>query len=226
MPRVLPSRSALGPRRERLAAPQRRHDRLLHVQAVLRLVPHAALRAVNHRRRHFLPAALINHRQHHIDSSRTAGTGEAIAIDFIKLVRHVEMWEFLAQRFMVFPMDRAAETVEQSGFGKHIGTGANGANRHPVKGEPPQFCDQERMVLPLNINPAAHHDIRHRTDIGDAAIGFTGMDLETAARELFDVVKNGIVKVEVNQTYALKDAAQAHRDLEARKTTGSTVLLP
>ena len=51
-------------------------------------------------------------------------------------------------------------------------------------------------------------------------------DLETAARELFDVVKNGIVKVEVNQTYALKDAAQAHRDLEARKTTGSTVLLP
>ena len=51
-------------------------------------------------------------------------------------------------------------------------------------------------------------------------------DLETAARELFDVVKNGIVKVEVNQTYALKDAAIAHADLEGRKTTGSTVLLP
>jgi NADPH2:quinone reductase len=34
------------------------------------------------------------------------------------------------------------------------------------------------------------------------------------------------VKIEVNQTYALKDAAQAHRDLEARKTTGSTILLP
>ena len=51
-------------------------------------------------------------------------------------------------------------------------------------------------------------------------------DLEAMAAELFDVVKSGKVKIEVNQTYALKDAAQAHRDLEGRKTTGSTVLLP
>jgi NADPH2:quinone reductase len=51
-------------------------------------------------------------------------------------------------------------------------------------------------------------------------------DLEAMATELFDVVKSGKVKIEVNQTYALKDAAQAHRDLEGRKTTGSTVLLP
>ena len=43
------------------------------------------------------------------------------------------------------------------------------------------------------------------------------------ANDLFDVVKAGAVKIEINQTYALKDAAQAHRDLEARKTTGSTV---
>jgi len=51
-------------------------------------------------------------------------------------------------------------------------------------------------------------------------------DLEAGAAELFDVVKSGKVKIEINQTYALKDAAQAHRDLESRKTTGSTVLLP
>jgi NADPH:quinone reductase len=51
-------------------------------------------------------------------------------------------------------------------------------------------------------------------------------DLETMAAELFDVVKSGKVKIEVNQTYALKDASQAHRDLQGRKTTGSTVLLP
>ena len=51
-------------------------------------------------------------------------------------------------------------------------------------------------------------------------------DLEAMAAELFDVVKSGKVKIEVNQTYALKDAAQAHRDLQGRKTTGSTVLLP
>jgi NADPH2:quinone reductase len=51
-------------------------------------------------------------------------------------------------------------------------------------------------------------------------------DLEAAAKELFDVVKTGKVKIEINQTYKLQDAAQAHRDLESRKTTGSTVLLP
>ncbi len=51
-------------------------------------------------------------------------------------------------------------------------------------------------------------------------------DLIYSAQELFDVVTQGIVKIEVNQTYALADAATAHRDLEARKTTGSTVLIP
>jgi NADPH2:quinone reductase len=51
-------------------------------------------------------------------------------------------------------------------------------------------------------------------------------DLEKAVEELFDAVLRGAVKVEVRQTYALKDAADAHRDLEARKTTGSTVLVP
>jgi NADPH:quinone reductase len=51
-------------------------------------------------------------------------------------------------------------------------------------------------------------------------------DLEAGASELFDVIKSGKVKIEINQTYKLQDAAQAHRDLEGRKTTGSTVLLP
>ncbi|MXY17463.1 MAG: zinc-binding dehydrogenase, partial [Acidobacteria bacterium] len=49
--------------------------------------------------------------------------------------------------------------------------------------------------------------------------------LETTANDLFDVVAAGVVKVEINQTYQLADAARAHRDLEARRTTGSTVLL-
>ncbi len=54
----------------------------------------------------------------------------------------------------------------------------------------------------------------------------TRADLVNTAGELFDVVAKGIVKVTVNQTYPLHDAAQAHRDLESRKTTGSTVFLP
>jgi NADPH2:quinone reductase len=48
-------------------------------------------------------------------------------------------------------------------------------------------------------------------------------DLLTAANDLFGVVKSGAVKLAINQTYPLRDAAQAHRDLESRKTTGSTV---
>ena len=51
-------------------------------------------------------------------------------------------------------------------------------------------------------------------------------DLLANAGELFDVVSKGVVKIKVNHTYPLKDAAHAHRDLEARKTTGSIVLLP
>jgi NADPH2:quinone reductase len=51
-------------------------------------------------------------------------------------------------------------------------------------------------------------------------------DLETVAADLFDVVQKGAVKIQVNQTFALRDAAKAHIALEARKTTGSTVLIP
>ena len=49
-------------------------------------------------------------------------------------------------------------------------------------------------------------------------------ELEMAARELFDVVESGKVKIEIKQRFALKDAAEAHRALEARKTSGSTIL--
>lgn len=54
----------------------------------------------------------------------------------------------------------------------------------------------------------------------------TRAELEATARELFDVIAKGAVRVRVAQTYPLRDAERAHRDLEARKTTGSTLLLP
>jgi NADPH2:quinone reductase len=54
----------------------------------------------------------------------------------------------------------------------------------------------------------------------------TRKELTESANALFEKVLDGDVKIEVNQTYPLQDAAQAHTDLEARKTTGSTVLLP
>jgi NADPH2:quinone reductase len=51
-------------------------------------------------------------------------------------------------------------------------------------------------------------------------------DLEAIARETFGAVKKGWIKVQLNQRYKLVDAAQAHRDLEARKTTGASVIIP
>ena len=51
-------------------------------------------------------------------------------------------------------------------------------------------------------------------------------DLLIHARDLFEVVEKGVVKVEIRQTYPLSDAARAHRDLEGRRTTGSSILLP
>ncbi|RUX23681.1 quinone oxidoreductase [Mesorhizobium sp. M2A.F.Ca.ET.042.01.1.1] len=51
-------------------------------------------------------------------------------------------------------------------------------------------------------------------------------DLVASADALFDVVKSGAVEIKINQRYALKDAGNAQADLEARKTTGTTVLIP
>ncbi|MGC2164430.1 MAG: zinc-binding dehydrogenase, partial [Gallionella sp.] len=51
----------------------------------------------------------------------------------------------------------------------------------------------------------------------------TRPQLEENSADLFGMVGSGKVKIHVNQTYPLKEAAQAHRDLEARKTTGSTI---
>ena len=51
-------------------------------------------------------------------------------------------------------------------------------------------------------------------------------DLEASAQALFEAIASGVVKIEINQRYALKHAAKAHADLEARKTTGASVLIP
>ena len=51
-------------------------------------------------------------------------------------------------------------------------------------------------------------------------------DLRAMADDLFEVVGSGAVKIPMNQKYPFKDAAKAHRDLEARATTGSSILIP
>jgi NADPH2:quinone reductase len=54
----------------------------------------------------------------------------------------------------------------------------------------------------------------------------TREDLLASAAALFEVVLSGVVRVEIGQTYPLRDASRAHADLEARRTVGSTVLIP
>ena len=54
----------------------------------------------------------------------------------------------------------------------------------------------------------------------------TRSEIEIHAGRVLDLIATGVIKVNVDQRYALRDAAQAHRDLEARRTTGSTILVP
>ena len=51
-------------------------------------------------------------------------------------------------------------------------------------------------------------------------------DLVASANDLFEVVKSGAVKISVNQKFPLKEAAKAHQELESRKTTSTTILIP
>ena len=50
--------------------------------------------------------------------------------------------------------------------------------------------------------------------------------LDACANSLFDIVQSNKVRININQTYSLADAGQAHTDLEARKTSGTTLLIP
>ncbi|HSQ03615.1 MAG TPA: zinc-binding dehydrogenase, partial [Burkholderiales bacterium] len=88
------------------------------------------------------------------------------------------------------------------------------------------FGNASGAVPPFNIGMLSQKGSLFLTR--PTLVHYTGSreDLNRAARELFAVVKKGVVKIAINQTYPLREAAQAHRDLEARKTTGSTVLLP
>jgi NADPH2:quinone reductase len=88
------------------------------------------------------------------------------------------------------------------------------------------FGNASGPVPPVNIGILATKGSLFLTRPTLANYIATREELLTAARELFNVVKKGVVKIKVNQTYPLREAAQAHKDLESRKTTGSTVLLP
>ncbi len=87
------------------------------------------------------------------------------------------------------------------------------------------FGQSSGAVEPLNLGLLAQKGSLFVTRPTLNTYGAKRENLVAMGKELFDVVQSGAVKIEVRQTYALKDAAKAHADLAARKTTGSTVLL-
>ena len=88
------------------------------------------------------------------------------------------------------------------------------------------FGQSSGVVPPLDLSRLASGGSLFLTRPSLAHYVATREDLVQSAGRLFDLVGRGAVRIDVGQTYPLRDAAQAHRDLEGRKTTGSTVLLP
>ena len=88
------------------------------------------------------------------------------------------------------------------------------------------FGQSSGSVPPLAVHELTSHGSLFLTRPTLATYTATREQLTANATELFELVESGVVKIEINQTYALQDAAQAHDDLESRKTTGATVLLP
>jgi NADPH2:quinone reductase len=79
---------------------------------------------------------------------------------------------------------------------------------------------------PLNLQILANKGSLYITRPTMLTYTATEDELQHSSQDVFARVLNGDVRVEINQRYALADVQQAHRDLESRKTTGSTVLLP
>ncbi len=88
------------------------------------------------------------------------------------------------------------------------------------------FGNASGAVAPVNIGILAQKGSLFLTRPTLVNYTATRADLEETAKSLFDIVASGKVKIDVTGTYKLADAAQAHRDLEGRKTTGSVILVP
>ena len=86
------------------------------------------------------------------------------------------------------------------------------------------FGQSSGKIAPIDTGILAAHGSLYLTRPTLFSYAATRADLEEVSGNLFDVVKRGIVKIEVTQTFPLRNAAEAHRALEGRKTTGSVVL--
>ena len=88
------------------------------------------------------------------------------------------------------------------------------------------FGNSSGAVEPFSPGELAKRGSLYLTRPTLGAYMATRSELEAMAADLFGMVESGKLKIEVNQTFPLAQAAEAHRALESRRTTGSTVLLP
>jgi len=154
----------------------------------------------------------------------TVGSDEKVAIAKKAGCKHV----------IVTSKEKFAERVAQITKGKGVPVVYDGVGKDTFMGSLDCLAPLGLMVVfgsasgavaPFDLGVLAKRSL-FLTRPGLLNYTATREDLLQAARELFSVVKKKAVKISINQTYPLREAAQAHRDLEARRTTGSTVLLP
>lgn len=155
----------------------------------------------------------------------TVGSDEKVALAKKAGCKHVVVMsrEKLSERVKAITKGRGVPVV-YDGVGKD--TFMESLDCLAPLGLMASFGNASGAVAPVNIGILAQKGSLFLTR--PTLVNYTSAreDLLTAARELFAVVKKGAVKITINQRYPLREAAQAHRDLESRKTTGSTVLLP
>jgi NADPH2:quinone reductase len=155
----------------------------------------------------------------------TVGSDEKVALAKKAGCKHVVVMsrEKLSERVKAITKGRGVPVV-YDGVGKD--TFVESLDCLQPLGLMASFGNASGAVAPVNIGILAQKGSLFLTR--PTLVNYTSKreDLLAAARELFAVVKKGAVKITINQRYPLREAAQAHRDLESRKTTGSTVLLP
>jgi len=88
------------------------------------------------------------------------------------------------------------------------------------------FGNASGKVPPFDLGVLTQKGSLYLTRPTLATYTATRLDLESTAKDVFDIIRSGKVKVEIRHRYPLAEAAQAHRDLQARKTVGSIVLIP
>ncbi|HZN25929.1 MAG TPA: quinone oxidoreductase [Burkholderiales bacterium] len=155
----------------------------------------------------------------------TVGSEEKVALAKKAGCRHV----------IVTSKEKVSERVKEITKGKGVPVVYDGVGKDTFMdsldclaplGLMASFGNASGAVPPVNIGLLAQKGSLFLTRPTLGSYTATREDLDTAARELFAVVRKGAVKIKINQTYPLREAAQAHIDLQNRKTTGQTVLLP